>query len=344
MTSPSRSTRRLLALAALAVGLATTGAASAQGKDDLWDVTTKMSMPGMPMAIPAQSNRVCVGKDRGDDQYVPKQDDCRVLESKRTGNKYSFRMDCAGKDPSLIDGEITFASNAYDGKMHMVMKKSKETMDMTFSGKRVGDCTDTSKQQVAAAKAQAEKGMAEACRGGIERLQWQLFFGDAKTAVCAGQQKDFCARATKVAQDMREPAHYRAGKQISADLSTSFSKCGQDLAAVTDAACKRAVSTRGWAFVGGGDCDADVRTQGPLHCVGGPGRSPDPEFYPLCSRLATISRGIGAAGTGAMTGAAKAGGAGSATGTVPTPAPAPAPAVQDPVKQGVDALKKLLPF
>ncbi len=324
-------------LATLAVALLAPGSVSAQGKDDLWEVTTKMSMPGMPMAIPAQTNRVCVGKDRGDDRFVPKQDDCQLLDNRRAGNKYTFRMDCAGKEPSTVDGEITFGGNAYDGKMHMTMKKSKDTMDMSFSGKRVADCTDTSKQQVASAKAQAEKGLADSCRGGIDRLQWQLFFGD-KSAVCAAQQKDFCARAAKVAQDMREPAGYRTGKQITMDLATSFSKCGQDLAGVTDAACKRAVATRNWGFVGGGDCDADVRAQATLHCAGGLGTSPDPQFYALCSRNAAISRGTAAAGTAPASGSA----------STATPAPAPAPPAADKgqgsVQQGVDALRKLLPF
>ncbi len=129
----------IMLAAALAVSLPT----SAQGKDDLWEVSTKMEMPGMPMAMPAQTRRICVGNNRKDEAFVPVQGDCRMVESKRVGDKFSYRMDCAGNDPSTVDGAITFGNNAYDGKMRITMKQTRDTMDMAFAGKRVGDCTAT---------------------------------------------------------------------------------------------------------------------------------------------------------------------------------------------------------
>lgn len=115
--------------------------ASAQGKDDLWEVSTRMEMPGMPMAMPAQTHRVCTGKNQKDEDFVPKQGDCRLVESKRVGNRFIYKMDCSGSHPSTVDGAITFGGNTYDGQMHMVMKGTSDAMDMKFSGKRVGDCT-----------------------------------------------------------------------------------------------------------------------------------------------------------------------------------------------------------
>ena len=35
---------------------------------------------------------------------------------------------------------IHFGDNAYDGQMHMTMKQTNQAMDMTFTGKRIGDC------------------------------------------------------------------------------------------------------------------------------------------------------------------------------------------------------------
>src|SRR6266498_1999631 len=103
---------------------------SAKGQGDLWEVSTKMEMPGMPMAMPAQTRRVCVGNNRKDEAFVPVQGDCRMVESKRVGDKFSYRMDCAGNDPSTVDGAITFGNNAYDGKMRITMKQTRDTMDM----------------------------------------------------------------------------------------------------------------------------------------------------------------------------------------------------------------------
>ena len=140
-----KSTPRACAGIVLAFGLIAPLLASAQGKDDLWEVSTKMEMPGMPMAMPAQTNRVCIGKNRKDEDFVPRQGDCRMVESKRVGNKFTYKMDCSGNFSALVDGAITFGNNAYDGRMHMAMKNTNDTMNMTFTGKRIGDCAAATK-------------------------------------------------------------------------------------------------------------------------------------------------------------------------------------------------------
>ena len=145
MNTRNRSTPRVSAGIVLAFALATSMQASAQGKDDLWEVSTKMEMPGMPMAMPAQTNRFCVGKNRKDEEFVPKQGDCRMIESKRVGNKFNYKMDCSGANSAIVDGAITFGNNVYDGQMRMAMKNTNDTMVMTFTGKRVGDCAAATK-------------------------------------------------------------------------------------------------------------------------------------------------------------------------------------------------------
>jgi uncharacterized protein DUF3617 len=141
MNARQRPIPRVCAAAVLLVGLAAAMPASAQAKDDLWEVSTKMEMPGMPMAIPSQTNRVCVGKNRKDEDFIPRMGDCRMVDSKRVGNKFSYRMECTGDHAGTIEGAISFGNNAYDGQMRMTMKGSSDAMTTTFSGRRVGDCT-----------------------------------------------------------------------------------------------------------------------------------------------------------------------------------------------------------
>jgi hypothetical protein len=142
MNTRKRHTARVCAGIALAFAYAASAPALAQAKDDLWEVSTKMEMPGMPMAMPPQTNRFCLGKNRKDEDFVPKQGgDCRVLESKRVGNRFTYRMECSGNNPAVVEGAINFGNNAYDGQMRMAMKGSNDAMNMTFSGRRVGDCT-----------------------------------------------------------------------------------------------------------------------------------------------------------------------------------------------------------
>ena len=145
MNTRNRSTPRVSAGIVLAFALATSMQASAQGKDDLWEVSTKMEMPGMPMAMPAQTNRFCLGKNRKDEELVPRQGDCRMIESKRVGNKFTYKMDCSGVNSAIVDGTITFGNNVYDGQMRMAMKNTNDTMVMTFTGKRIGDCAAATK-------------------------------------------------------------------------------------------------------------------------------------------------------------------------------------------------------
>jgi len=132
---------RVCAGALLSLAFAASTSASAQARDDLWEVSTKMEMPGMPMAIPPQTNRVCVGKNRKDEDFIPKQGNCRMVDSKRAGNTLTYRMECTGDHAGTVDGTIIFGNNAYDGQMKLTMKGSSDAMTTTFSGKRIGDCT-----------------------------------------------------------------------------------------------------------------------------------------------------------------------------------------------------------
>jgi uncharacterized protein DUF3617 len=117
----------------------------AQAKDDLWEVTMKMEMPGMPMAMPAQVHRVCVSKSHKDEDLIPKRDNCKVLESSKSGNKLAYKMACTGAEPMTVSGEMTYAATSYEGRMRMVTQSGGQSMEMgqTFVGKRVGDCTAT---------------------------------------------------------------------------------------------------------------------------------------------------------------------------------------------------------
>jgi hypothetical protein len=132
-----------LVAAAVAATLASPPSGLAQGKDDLWEVTMKMEMPGMPMTMPAQVNRVCVAKDRKDEDLIPRRENCRVLESKRVGNTLTYKMACTGAEPMDVAGEMTYGSNSYEGRMRMTSTSGGQSMEMgqTFAGRRVGDCT-----------------------------------------------------------------------------------------------------------------------------------------------------------------------------------------------------------
>jgi hypothetical protein len=140
---PTRSGRALAGMALLIVTSMSPLPATAQGTDDLWEVTTKMEMPGMPMAMPPQTVRQCLAKGAKDADYIPRGQNCRVVDSRRTGNRIAFKMVCTGTDAMEATGEVTVGAESYDGRVQMVMHKDGESLNMssTFTGKRIGACT-----------------------------------------------------------------------------------------------------------------------------------------------------------------------------------------------------------
>lgn len=335
----ARSLSRGAAALVAASALACAGFAAAQparqlfiagtGPDELWDVTMKMEIAGMPMAMPAQTNQVCLKRDRKPEDTIPRQDDCRVTDSKVTGNKVAYKMVCTGKNPMTAEGEITSSATSYEGRMRVRSTKKGEEMDMTqnFTGRRVGACTDQSQKVMAAQKAEGDAMLARTCSDGIEKLYVPMFFGQG--AACAGQQKAFCDRVGGHARDMREPAGWRTvvAKSNVETARGAFDACRQDFDATTKVACSKAATTRDWSFVGNGSCDPEVLAAGPVHCKGRDYYTVDRSVVPMCNRYARLARGPSTAGA-----------------APPAQNAATEPAKQDPVKAGVDAVRKLLPF
>ncbi len=115
--------------------------AYAQGSDDQYDITVKMEMSGM--AMPPMSQRVCVKKGAGDQDFIPRQENCRVSDTARSGSRLTFKMTCAGNNPMTGTGDFTFVANGYNGQIRMKGKMEGQDMAMTqtIDARRVGGCT-----------------------------------------------------------------------------------------------------------------------------------------------------------------------------------------------------------
>ena len=132
------STGRLAAAASLVFLLAPSPARAADPPGVLWDTTSQMAMAGMPMQMPAQTQRVCAAKQwtkppPGGDKS------CVSSNYRMVGNKATWTMQCSGQMPMQGTGEIVFeGSDAYTG----AIQAKSQGMDMTIklSGKKVGTC------------------------------------------------------------------------------------------------------------------------------------------------------------------------------------------------------------
>jgi hypothetical protein len=120
---------------------ATLFAAPSPMQEGLWEISTTMSMPGMPKMPPTRVTHCYTKEDLKDsNKVVPQQkSDCRVTDMKYSGNKVAWKMICTGKNASKGEGEMIYkGATAYEGSMKM------ETQGMVMTNKykarRIGDC------------------------------------------------------------------------------------------------------------------------------------------------------------------------------------------------------------
>ena len=127
--------RLLFTSLAAAAAIATVAVAHAQSqKGDLWDITSQMEMPGMPMAMPPSTQRVCASKEQAPLQA---RENCQITEQQKLATGWRWKMTC--NDGSTADGNMTYqGTEAWNGVMNMKMKEG--AMSMKLAGKRVGEC------------------------------------------------------------------------------------------------------------------------------------------------------------------------------------------------------------
>ena len=270
-----------VSIAASVVTLCASGPARAAGTDDLWEVTTQMSMEGMPagMGMPAQTRQVCSAKEW---TKPPVQSDrsCQFTDFQRTETKATWKMTCDGMTG---EGEITRTSpEAYKGWMKMSMPQG--AMTMNLSGRRVGNCDagevkktrDVQIAQIEAQSAAAQKMSADAmkqiCSMGAESLNMGTYRTNEE--LCTGPQGGFTAASYKAplcaklqTYDGFKVACPRDPSDAENSLSGLAKFCGTTAAAVSSAACPEAKK--------GGDtevlakcCPAEATAYANEHCAG----------------------------------------------------------------------------
>lgn len=118
---------------------------------EYWEITSKMEMPGMPMAMPAQTMKVCIppGGEKDPKRMQDKNRDCEMTDVKTSGNSSSWKGKCSGNGTTMnMSGEATYERDSYRGTMVMTGKSQGHDMNMKtmFSGKKVGGSCDTGAQ------------------------------------------------------------------------------------------------------------------------------------------------------------------------------------------------------
>ena len=248
----------------------TATAVFAQGTDELWEVTMKMEMPGMP-AMPAQTSQVCKLKgDRDPSKTADKGSDCKVVDSKQSGNRSTWKAVCTKPDAMTMLGDVTYAADRYQG----TIKITGSDMDMTqnISGKKIGNCKyEDPGKKVAQVQAQSQAMLDKECDKQIEDLQPAMILGAAgippESMICKHRKTDFCNHASKIAQQMRDPAAFTDGNSKYPHWRDAMQGCGTDPATVSGPVCKVAADKKDWHFLSE-NCPVEGRAIAQQNCTG----------------------------------------------------------------------------
>jgi len=109
----------------------------AAGSDELWKITTKTDMPGMPM--PEVTQTVCLPKGEVYKPVkVPHQKHCKMTDVKESGDKTTWKIHCTDREAITGSGEAARTADTLKGTVELSSKDIQ--MTQSISGKRIGTC------------------------------------------------------------------------------------------------------------------------------------------------------------------------------------------------------------
>lgn len=250
-----------------------------QGTGKLYEVTTRMEMAGMPMAMPAQSMRVCGPAEGSNEKMVPTQGDCKMTDQKTVGNTFSFRMACSGKDGMNGEGEFEHFADGYRGRIAATSGSGADRAEfkMNFEGKLIGECDYATEGAEAVGRrmqAQHDARMAAnqaemdaRCKGAIGELR-QLRFGDSMQygmaqGMCAKFKQDYC----NTLNDLTANQDFVIRALPVGGFGEATNMCGKPVARLKTDACRQADPREHGEFVAK-QCPAEAKPLAQQHCAG----------------------------------------------------------------------------
>lgn len=119
-------------------------------QDGRWEITTKTTVEGMQMPMPAHTAKMCFTKDdvNSGDKTIPKgpaasgSHKCDTVEQNRSGNTIRYKIVCSGKEAMTISGEASYEKTSYQGKSQIESISGGQKMKIVteYKAKRLGEC------------------------------------------------------------------------------------------------------------------------------------------------------------------------------------------------------------
>jgi hypothetical protein len=113
-------------------------------QEGLWEITTKMEMPGMPKNMPPIKHTQCLTKKDLVPQSPQKGQECKISQTKVDGSIVTWTMQCNNAEGTTEGhGKIAYKGNTFAGVITMTVKiPNQQNMQMTslLNGRRIGAC------------------------------------------------------------------------------------------------------------------------------------------------------------------------------------------------------------
>jgi hypothetical protein len=153
---------RSIAVAAALAAMSAIAVAQGPGprRDGNWEIKMTMDMSGVPnmpagMQMPAVTTTQCITKEMANDpkNTVPTAnpmgrgrgaapENCKMQDYKMEGNTATFTMKCDAPNAMTMTGQFVYGTDSYEGTVKADVDRGGQpmTVNMKYSGKRLGDC------------------------------------------------------------------------------------------------------------------------------------------------------------------------------------------------------------
>ena len=107
-----------------------------------WEITKIMTIQAMGMALPSKQYTQCLTKKNLIPYKSQSGEECKISQTKVTGNTVTWTMQCSGGHGGDMkgSGKITYSGSSFKGKVDFKGAQPNSGMVSQISAQRIGDC------------------------------------------------------------------------------------------------------------------------------------------------------------------------------------------------------------
>ncbi len=120
------------------------GAEGPDVREGMWEITSQMEMPGMPMAVPPVTFKQCFTKQSMKPENILRNNNCTMQKMDVRSNSVSWQMSCQQQGMQMTGtGNIDYRHTAFSGNFVMKMSGANQSpmqMNSKLTGRYIGPC------------------------------------------------------------------------------------------------------------------------------------------------------------------------------------------------------------